>query len=224
MPTEDLEDSWDIIERDSGAKSDALADAFMAQLRQRQSRQALQTICDSVSWFSLRAIARVSTRSKHASKVDTNYNHAGVHGALDQSTMDLIEASLASQDAEATKSRLVHHIRTTGQVDMESYSTSATKVLHTVFYEDTLLPCNCPDGNGNYWAASEHTRALRLGGKWIVPGDYSLVLRLDCCNGSGLQVEAYTLPSPTVRVCAFFSSIETESNIFRKQTTVVFQS
>jgi hypothetical protein len=173
MSIDDIGDSWDIVEQSSKIATDAFAQASLDCLRKRRPRQALRDVFEASKWFNLGTMARNDTRPKVAPPVpmvSSRKEIEAVRGALDKEAMTAVEAELAQKDADARAALLIVASNTATQLELEQYSTTTTRALHRIVYEKMLLPCECQEAK-RFDMLRHHLCALRLDGRWHVPGD-----------------------------------------------------
>ncbi|CAO2652992.1 Nn.00g024030.m01.CDS01 [Neocucurbitaria sp. VM-36] len=162
----DDEDSWIMIENSSENASNVAADAALLSLSQNKPRQALINVLEANERLSLRVFAGANARLRKAIKLPDV-----IYDIFDRENIDQVEKTLAAEDAEASSISMAEVTGTLGEDEPEQYSTTTTQALHTIFHEDTFLPCDCHHKRDKFHMLDKYSCALRLDGKWKVSGD-----------------------------------------------------
>jgi hypothetical protein len=92
-----------------------------------------------------------------------------IHDTIDQKSTATAEAKLADRDLELRAAIETNEGTITGVPEAERYPPETARILHGLFHDDALLPCDCTPRRSAF--ANQHTCLLKLDSSWKVAGN-----------------------------------------------------
>jgi hypothetical protein len=178
MDCDDTVSSWIFIENQSDGAGSAYADAALSSLSRDQPREALQSLMEGIKHLTWRAIARSDCKPKdikppsYPSGKASRETLCTIHDTVDQKSTATAEAKLAGRDVDSRAAIETNEgTTTTGIPEAERYPQEIARILHGLFHDSALLPCDCTPRRSAL--TNQHTCALKLDGSWKVAGNTS---------------------------------------------------